>query len=114
MRRPATRRPARRAWSATGLGCRAWPKPHYVKTKPGDCVIVKHETPHSGTRVDGPDPRFMIYFRVIHAGRPEGFKLSYPDAMTNIWLEVSADVIADLHRALSTPAEPQQDKTRQS
>ena len=66
---------------------RAWPKPHFVKTKPGDCVIVKHETPHSGTRIDGPDPRYMIYFRVIHAKRPAGFELCYPDAMTNIWLE---------------------------
>jgi hypothetical protein len=75
---------------------RAWPKPHFVKTKPGDCVIVKHETPHSGTRIDGPDPRFMIYFRVIHSKRPEGCELCYPDAMTNIWLEWPgmADVVA--------------------
>ena len=52
---------------------RIWPKPEFVKTKPGDIVIVKHETPHSGTRIDGPDPRFMIYFRVIHSARPGNY-----------------------------------------
>ena len=66
---------------------RIWPKPEFVNTKPGDIVIVKHETPHSGTRIDGPDPRFMIYFRVIHRARPAGSQLCYPQAMTNIWLE---------------------------
>ena len=50
----------------------------------------------------------MIYFRVIHAKRPEGFELCYADATTNIWLEWLglADVVAkrkqEQHATVST------------
>ena len=63
-----------------------WPKPTLVKVKPGDAVIVHWATPHSSTRVMGPDPRLMVYFRT-RPERPEEFKRSYPDAICNNWLE---------------------------
>lgn len=66
---------------------RVWPKPTLIKAAAGDCIVVKHETPHSGTRIDGPDPRYMIYFRIIRSGRPAGSELCYPEAMTDIWHE---------------------------
>ena len=72
--------------AAAVVNGRVWPKPTFVRCKPGDVVLVKHETPHSGTRIEGPDPRFMIYFRVIRP-RPEGSELCYPEAMTDIWRE---------------------------
>ena len=63
-----------------------WPKPTLVRVKPGDAVIMHWATPHSSTRVMGPDPRMMVYFRT-RPERPEAFKRSYPDAICNNWHE---------------------------
>jgi hypothetical protein len=43
-----------------------WPRPTPVRTKPGDVVLVHYITPHAPTRVEGPDPRYMVYFRLKH------------------------------------------------
>jgi hypothetical protein len=64
-----------------------WPMPTLVKVSPGDAVIVHFATPHSATRVVGPDPRFMVYFRTSPKRRPEQFRSVYPDALCDIWLE---------------------------
>ena len=65
---------------------RYWPKPTLVKVKAGDAVIVHYATPHSVTRVQSPDPRFMVYFRVSAPRKKENLQV-YPDALCNIWLE---------------------------
>ena len=66
---------------------RLWPKPTLMKLAPGDAVIVHFATPHSASRVDGPDPRHMIYFRVMSPDRPEDQRRSYSPALTDIWKE---------------------------
>jgi hypothetical protein len=65
---------------------RYWPKPTLVKVRAGDALIVHFATPHSVTRVQGPDPRFMVYFRAS-APRKEAHLQVYPDALCDIWLE---------------------------
>ena len=63
-----------------------WPKPTFMKLRPGDAVIVHWATPHGGSRVLGADPRLMVYFRIL-VERPQAFRKVYPDAMCDNWLE---------------------------
>ena len=44
-----------------------------VKAVPGDAVLIMYHTLHSSTRVAGPDPRCMVYFRIRYL-------LSSPDS----------------------------------
>ena len=64
-----------------------WPRPTLMKLAPGDAVIVHFSTPHGATLVSGPDPRFMLYFRVTPKSRPQRNHRVYPDALCDIWLE---------------------------
>ena len=64
-----------------------WPKPDFMKLKPGDAVIVHSLTPHSATRVFGVEPRFMVYFRCVSAKRPEPNLRIYPEALCDSLLE---------------------------
>ena len=64
-----------------------WPKPTLMKLAPGDAVIVHQATPHGATLIDGPDPRFMLYFRTTPKSRPEQNRRIYPEALCDIWLE---------------------------
>ncbi len=64
-----------------------WPKPTFIKAKPGDAVIVHHATPHSGSRVMTSDPRMMIYFRVTSSARSEKHLEVYPESLTDNWRE---------------------------
>jgi len=64
-----------------------WPKPTLVKLSAGDAVIVHFAVPHSATRVTGPDPRLMVYFRTSPRRRSEPNKQVYPKALSDIWHE---------------------------
>ena len=64
-----------------------WPRPTFLKMKPGDAVIVHWATPHSSSQVLGTDPRLMVYFRTVAQSRPEEFLTVYPEAQCNNWLE---------------------------
>ena len=66
---------------------RIWPAPTFMQVKPGDAVLVLHSTPHGASRVEGPDPRFMAYFRLTSAARPASHESIYPDALCDNWLE---------------------------
>jgi hypothetical protein len=57
-----------------------------VKCAPGDAVLVLYHTLHSSTRVAGPDPRCMVYFRITPP-RPEGMQRIYPAALRDLWSE---------------------------
>ena len=70
----------------TGDG-RRWPKPTFMQVKPGDAVLALHGIPHGASRVEGPDPRYMAYFRLTSTARPEGNESIYPDALCDNWLE---------------------------
>jgi hypothetical protein len=63
-----------------------WPRPMLVKVRPGDAVLIMYHTLHSSTRVAGPDPRCMVYFR-ISAPRPRGHGRIHPAALRNPWIE---------------------------
>ncbi len=65
----------------------SWPKPTLVKVKPGDAVIVHFALPHDATRVEGADPRLMLYFRTTPRRRQEAYRAAYPKALTDIWHE---------------------------
>ena len=64
-----------------------WPKPTFMKVRPGDAIIVHYATPHSASRVLGADPRLMVYFRTVAESRPEEFLSVYPAALCDNWLE---------------------------
>ena len=64
-----------------------WPKPTLLCLAPGDAVVALHTLPHCGTRVAGPDPRLMAYFRVTSGARPTGNRAVYPDALCDPWIE---------------------------
>lgn len=72
------------AFTADGV---AWPKPTFMRLRPGDAVVVHHATPHSATRVLTSQPRLMVYFRCISGSRPAANLAVYPDALCDIWLE---------------------------
>ena len=61
-----------------------WPKPTFLKLAPGDAVIALHLLPHCGTRVEGPDPRLMAYFRVTSSARSEENRNVYPDVLLSL------------------------------
>lgn len=66
---------------------RYWPKPTFIKVRPGDAVIVHHATPHSGSRVMASDPRMMVYYRTAPATRTAANGSVYPEALCDIWHE---------------------------
>ena len=66
---------------------RIWPKPTLLKLAPGDMVIAHFALPHSATRVHGPDPRMMCYYRITPKTRPGESRAPYVPALTDIWHE---------------------------
>jgi len=64
-----------------------WPEPDFLRLKPGDAVIVHSLTPHGGSRVEGPEPRLMVYFRCVSSNRPEANLSVYPRALCDRLLE---------------------------
>ena len=84
---PDTVRDAFREGAASTSDGYIWPQPTLVKAAPGDAVIVLHAVPHGATRVVGSEPRFMVYYRVTPASRPEENRRSRPEALCDIWLE---------------------------
>lgn len=83
---PDALREAFRADAAIGADGAIWPKPTLLEMAPGDAAIVMHATPHSATRVEGPDPRLMAYFRITTARRGEGQRAN-ANALCDIWDE---------------------------
>ena len=81
---------------ATTKDGRFWPRPTLLRLAPGDAALILHATPHSGTRVEGSEPRFMAYFRVSPLTRPEANRRVFPQALCDIWSEWPgmADVVA--------------------
>lgn len=71
--------------AATTADGHHWPSPTLVKMAAGDAVIVHFNTPHSATRVEGPDPRLMVYFRTVPKRRAPG--RAYADGLCDIWKE---------------------------
>ena len=65
------------AFTADG---KMWPRPTFILCEPTDAVLVLHSTPHCATRVEAADPRFMIYFRLTPAARPEVNRGCFPEA----------------------------------
>ena len=84
---PETVREAFRQNAAETADGRIWPAPTFMQIKPGDAVLVLHSTPHGASRVEGPDPRFMAYFRLTSAARPVPHESIYPEALCDNWLE---------------------------
>ncbi|MDA0790540.1 MAG: phytanoyl-CoA dioxygenase family protein [Proteobacteria bacterium] len=82
---PDAVRAAFKRGAATTEDGHCWPRPTLVKLAPGDAVIVHFNTPHSATRVDGPDPRLMVYFRTSPKRRPPG--RAYAEGLCDIWKE---------------------------
>ena len=76
---------------------RFWPEPTLVRMAAGDAVLVLHAVPHCATRVAGPEPRLMAYFRIMPARRPSANRSIYPEALCDIWHEWPgmADVVAE-------------------
>ncbi len=84
---PETVRNAFRQNAAKTADGRIWPSPTFMQVKPGDAILILHATPHGASRVEGPDPRFMAYFRLTSASRPAGNESIYPEALCDNWLE---------------------------
>ncbi|MYD44029.1 MAG: hypothetical protein F4W90_09095 [Gammaproteobacteria bacterium] len=66
---------------------RMWPKPEFIKVKPGDAVLALHAVPHSATRLEGHTPRLMAYFRLLSASRGGKEPQLNPDTLCNCWFE---------------------------
>ena len=66
---------------------RNWPRPTFIRVKPGDAVLFLHAVPHSASRNESDEPRLMLYFRLTSSLRPKQFHTSYPDALCDAWLE---------------------------
>ena len=64
-----------------------WPRPTMIRAKPGDAIIIHFALPHSATRVNGPDPRLMIFFRLSPKRRQKKYMHAYPRALYDIWHE---------------------------
>lgn len=98
---PEQVRQAFSADAATTPDGHIWPRPTLIKVAPGDAVIALHATPHSATRVEGSEPRIMVYFRIRPENRPEGNERVYPDALCDIWMEWKgiSDQIGKLKRS---------------
>ena len=84
---PEAVRQAFAADGATSKDGRFWPRPTLLRLSPGDAALVLHATPHSATRVQASDPRFMAYFRISPLARPAANRLVHPDALCDIWSE---------------------------
>ena len=64
------------------------PKPVQVKGKPGDVVLFHFQTAHDKARNDGPEIRYMAYFRFWHIDAWLDKSPEYLNrALTDIWLE---------------------------
>ena len=72
---------------ATTQDGRFWPRPTLLRMAPGDAALILHATPHSATRVESAEPRFMAYFRVSPLARPEANRYVFPEALCDIWSE---------------------------
>ena len=66
---------------------RFWPRPTLLRMAPGDAALILHATPHSATRVESAEPRFMAYFRVTPLARPDANRYVFPEALCDIWSE---------------------------
>lgn len=86
---------------ATTSDGKFWPRPTLLRLAPGDAAIILHATPHSATRVEGSEPRFMAYFRISPLARPQANKRVHPQALCNIWSEWPG--MADVVRAAKAP-----------
>ena len=64
-----------------------WPRPTLIQAKQGDAIIIHFALPHSATRVSGPDPRMMLYFRISPQDRPKKYLKAYPQGLYDIWNE---------------------------
>ena len=84
---PDAVRNAFREGAATSSDGHIWPQPTLVKLASGDAVIVLHAVPHGATRVLSAEPRFMVYYRVTPASRPEENQRSRAEALCDIWME---------------------------
>ncbi len=83
---------------------RRWPRPTLLPLAPGDAAIILHAVPHGATRVAGPEPRQMVYFRITPEARPKPNRAVYPDALCDIWREwpgMTAIVASERCRARS-------------
>ena len=92
--------PAQQQLAALGV------PPATGKHQPGDAVLILYHTLHSSTRVDGPDPRCMVYYRITQPGRPEGHGRIHPEALRDQWSEWPgiAGVIAEKQAAAAQGA----------
>ncbi|MFW5682815.1 MAG: phytanoyl-CoA dioxygenase family protein [Phycisphaeraceae bacterium] len=57
--------------------------PHPTCARAGDAFMVHYLTPHGVTPNVGPDPRYMVFFRIKHARHAE----FGDDCLTDAWLE---------------------------
>lgn len=72
---------------ATTADGRFWPRPTLLRLAPGDAAIILHATPHSATRVAGPEPRLTAYARMTPLARPSELRRVDPAALCDIWRE---------------------------
>ncbi len=93
---PDAVRDAFREDAATSPDGYLWPQPTLVKLAPGDAVIALHAVPHGATRVTGSEPRYMVYYRVTPAIRPEENRRTRHEGLCDIWMEWEGmrDVVA--------------------
>ncbi|CAE8688165.1 unnamed protein product [Polarella glacialis] len=52
-----------------------------VRAKPGQAILMHHQTVHGVGPNHSDEDRVNIYFRITSKGRPEGKLLSHPEAM---------------------------------
>ncbi|CAE8602926.1 unnamed protein product [Polarella glacialis] len=57
------------------------PRMKAVRAKPGQAILMHHQTVHGVGPNHSDEDRVNIYFRITSKGRPEGKLLSYPEAM---------------------------------
>ena len=105
----------RRAFAPDGTTTedgRFWPRPTLLRLAPGDAALILHATPHSATRVDGAEPRFMAYFRMSPLARPEANRHVFPQALCDIWSEWPgmAEVVAAERAGAAAQAGPARER----
>ena len=66
---------------------RLWPKPTLIQAKQADAILIHFTLPHSATRVVGPDPRMMLYYRISPQSRPKKYLKAFPQGLYDIWNE---------------------------
>lgn len=67
---------------------RAAPKMKAVRAKPGQCILMHHQTIHGVGPNHSAADRVHIYFRVQSSSRPDGTCTWYPEAMRDPMLEM--------------------------